>query len=79
MLLALTSAVFLGPESLGSRGYILLSQIWDFLFLASYDSHDHGGGNPTPTPHELPPGLSLFDLKAPIWVMYYLHNLEAYP
>jgi hypothetical protein len=32
MLLALASAVFLGSESLGTRGNILLSQIWDFPF-----------------------------------------------
>jgi hypothetical protein len=33
MLLALASAVFLGSKSLGTRDHILLSQIWDFLFL----------------------------------------------
>jgi hypothetical protein len=32
MLLALTSAVFLRSESLGTRNHILPSQIWDFLF-----------------------------------------------
>jgi hypothetical protein len=32
MLLALVSAVFLGPESLGSRDYILLSPFSDFPF-----------------------------------------------
>jgi hypothetical protein len=32
MLLALASAVFLGPESLGPRDHILLFQIWDFPF-----------------------------------------------
>jgi hypothetical protein len=32
MLLTLASAVFLGPESLGTRDHILLSQIWDFPF-----------------------------------------------
>jgi hypothetical protein len=32
MLLALASAVFLGSESLETRDYILLSQIWDFPF-----------------------------------------------
>jgi hypothetical protein len=32
MLLALASTVFLGPEYLGTRGHILLSQIWDFSF-----------------------------------------------
>jgi hypothetical protein len=30
MLLTLTSAVFLGSASLGTRNHILLSQIWDF-------------------------------------------------
>jgi hypothetical protein len=44
MLLALASAVFLGSESLGTRDHILLSQIWDFHFVASYDSQGHGGG-----------------------------------
>jgi hypothetical protein len=32
MLLALSSAVFLGSESLGTRDLILLSQFWDFPF-----------------------------------------------
>jgi hypothetical protein len=32
MQLALASAVFLRSESLGTRGHILLSQIWDFPF-----------------------------------------------
>jgi hypothetical protein len=40
MLLDLTSAVFLGSESLGTRDHILLSQ----LFVATYDSQGHGGG-----------------------------------
>jgi hypothetical protein len=44
MLLALARAVFLGSESLGTRDHILLSQIWDFPFLAFYDSQGHGGG-----------------------------------
>jgi hypothetical protein len=44
MLLPLASAVFLGSKSLGTRDNILLSQIWDFLFVASYDSQGHGGG-----------------------------------
>jgi hypothetical protein len=35
---------FLGSESLGTRGHILLFQIWDLPFVASYDSHGHGGG-----------------------------------
>jgi hypothetical protein len=42
MLLALARAVFLGSESLGTRDHILLSQIWDFPFIASYDSQGHG-------------------------------------
>jgi hypothetical protein len=44
MLLALASIFFLGSESLGTRDHILLSQIWDFPFVASYDSQGHGGG-----------------------------------
>jgi hypothetical protein len=32
MLLALASAVFLGSKSLGTRGHIILSQIWGFHF-----------------------------------------------
>jgi hypothetical protein len=44
MLLAPASAVFLGFESLGTGDHILLSQIWDFLFVASCDSEGHGGG-----------------------------------
>jgi hypothetical protein len=44
MLLALAIAVFLGSESLGSRHHILLSQFWDLLFVASYDSQGRGGG-----------------------------------
>jgi hypothetical protein len=44
MLLSLASAVFLRSESLRTRDHILLSQIWDFLFVASYDSQGHGGG-----------------------------------
>jgi hypothetical protein len=42
--LPLASAVFLGSESLGTRDHILLSQIWDFSLVASYDSQGHGGG-----------------------------------
>jgi hypothetical protein len=41
MVLALASAVFLGSESLGTRDHILLSQIWDFPFVASYDLQGH--------------------------------------
>jgi hypothetical protein len=44
LLLVLASAVILGSESLGSRDHVLLSQIRDFLFVASYDSHGYGGG-----------------------------------
>jgi hypothetical protein len=44
MLLALASAVFLESESLCTRDHILLSQIWDFVFVASYDSQVHGEG-----------------------------------
>jgi hypothetical protein len=39
MLLALVSVVFLGSESLGTRLRFVTS-----LFVASYDSQDHGGG-----------------------------------
>jgi hypothetical protein len=44
MLLALASAVFLESESFGTHDHILLSQIWDFPFVVSYDSQGHGGG-----------------------------------
>jgi hypothetical protein len=44
MLLALASAVFRGSESLGTRDHILLSQFWDFFFVASHDLQGHGGG-----------------------------------
>jgi hypothetical protein len=43
-LLALATVVFLGSESLETSERLLLSQIWDFLFAASYDSQGHGGG-----------------------------------
>jgi hypothetical protein len=43
-LLALASVVFLGSEFFGIRDHTLLSRIWDFLFVSSYDSHGHGGG-----------------------------------
>jgi hypothetical protein len=42
-LLALVSAVILGFESPGIHGHILLSQIRDFFFVASYDSQGYGG------------------------------------
>jgi hypothetical protein len=38
------SAVILGSESSETRDHILLSQIPDFLFVASYDSQGHSGG-----------------------------------
>jgi hypothetical protein len=44
LLLTLTRAVILGSESHGARDHILLSQIRDFPFFASYDPQDHGGG-----------------------------------
>jgi hypothetical protein len=44
MLLALASIVFLWFESHWTRDHILLSQIWDFSFVDSYDSQGHGGG-----------------------------------
>jgi hypothetical protein len=44
LLLVLASAFILGPESRGARDHILLSQIRDVLFVASYDSQGYGGG-----------------------------------
>jgi hypothetical protein len=44
VLLVLASAVFLGSESLETRGHILLSRFETFPFVASYDSQGHGGG-----------------------------------
>jgi hypothetical protein len=44
LLLALASAVMFGSESRRTPGHILLSQIRDFLFVASYESQGHGGG-----------------------------------
>jgi hypothetical protein len=44
LLLVHASAVIFGSESRRTRGHILLSQIRDFLFVASYDSQGHGGG-----------------------------------
>jgi hypothetical protein len=38
MLLVLANAVILRSEFRGTRDHILLSQIRDFLFVASYDS-----------------------------------------
>jgi hypothetical protein len=42
LLLALARAVIFGSESRRTGGHILLSQIRDFLFVASYDSQGHG-------------------------------------
>jgi hypothetical protein len=42
--LVLASTVIFGSESVRTRDHILLSQIRDFLFVASYDSQGHGGG-----------------------------------
>jgi hypothetical protein len=44
MLLALASALILGSESRGTLDHMLLSQIRDFPFVASYDSQGYGGG-----------------------------------
>jgi hypothetical protein len=44
LLLALASAVILGSESRVTPDHILLTQIRDFLFVASYDSQGYGGG-----------------------------------
>jgi hypothetical protein len=44
LLLALASAFILGSESRGTHDHILLSQIRNFPFVASYDSQGYGGG-----------------------------------
>jgi hypothetical protein len=44
LLLALVSGVIFRPEFCGTHGHILLSQIRDFHFVASYDSQGYGGG-----------------------------------
>jgi hypothetical protein len=44
LLLALASAVIFGSDSRGTRDHVLLTQIWDFPFVASYDSQGYGGG-----------------------------------
>jgi hypothetical protein len=44
LLQVLASAVILGSESRGTGDHILLSQIRDFHFVASYDSQGYGGG-----------------------------------
>jgi hypothetical protein len=52
VLLALASAVFLGSESLGTRGHILLSQIWDFPFRHLLRLAGSRWRYSTPPPHE---------------------------
>jgi hypothetical protein len=44
LLQALASAVILGSEFRGTRDRILLFEVWDFLFVAFYDSQGYGGG-----------------------------------
>jgi hypothetical protein len=51
MLLAFASAVFLGPESLGTRDHILLSQIWDFSFRRLLRLVGSRWRYSTPAPH----------------------------
>jgi hypothetical protein len=58
LLLALASAVILGSES-----PILLSQIRDFLFVASYDSQGYGG--------RFRPRLHTWYWLNWVWVLYY--------
>jgi hypothetical protein len=50
-LLALASVVFLGPESLGTRDHILLSQIWDFPFRRLLRLAGSRWRYSTPPPH----------------------------
>jgi hypothetical protein len=50
---ALTSAVFLGSESLGTRNHILLSQIWDFPFRRLLRLAGSRWRYSTPPPHGL--------------------------
>jgi hypothetical protein len=44
LLLVLASVFIVVSQSCGSRDHILLTQIRDFLFVASYDSQGYGGG-----------------------------------
>jgi hypothetical protein len=53
MLLTLASAVFLGSESLGTRGHILLSQVWDFIFRRLLRLAGSRWRYSTPPPHGL--------------------------
>jgi hypothetical protein len=61
MLLALARAVFLGSESLGTHGHILLSQFWDFSFRLLLWLAGSRWRNSTPPPH----GCDLNDLVCP--------------
>jgi hypothetical protein len=51
VLLALASAVFLGSESLGTWGHILLSQIWGFPFRRLLQLAGSRWRYSTPSPH----------------------------
>jgi hypothetical protein len=51
MLLVLTSIVFLGSESFGTRDHILLSQIWDFPFRRLLRLAGSRWHYSTPPPH----------------------------
>jgi hypothetical protein len=64
-LLILASAVILGSESRRTHDHILLSQIRDFLFVASYDSQGCGGGI-RPRVHM---GLNFMLTKAYIYIV----------
>jgi hypothetical protein len=55
LLLVLASAVILGSKSRGTFEHILLSQIRDFRFVASYDSQGYDGGSR----HRLHTGFSM--------------------
>jgi hypothetical protein len=44
LLLVLASAIILRFESRGTCDHVLLCQIRDFVFVASYDSQGYGGG-----------------------------------
>jgi hypothetical protein len=55
MLLAHASAVFLWSESLGTRGHILLSHIWDFHFRRLLRLAGSRWMYSTPPPHGLKP------------------------
>jgi hypothetical protein len=63
MLLALASTVFLASESLGTRDYILLSQIWDFPFCRLLRLERSRWRYSTPPPHGFLFSLYLSPLK----------------